>query len=161
MTKKTEIRITKTVKNGFTFLLYQKSDDNFLTQLTKYLFEHRLHISSILEVLQSATITEYRGDMMHSKLNGTSIIIYDYYHEEPEKYKIEINRSDLIEIFIAWQEIDQFARFRNGISGIILQRDNEHITMITNYEDKSELIRIFNYKVQRGFLKFINNLMHY
>lgn len=161
MTKKTEIRITKIIKNGFTFLLYQKSDDNFLTQLTKYLFEHRLDIPSILDVLQSATVTEYRGDMMHSKLNGTSVIIYDYYHEEPRKYEIEINRADLIEIFKAWQEVDQFARLRNGISGIILQRDNEYITMTVNYEDESEFCRTFNYKIQWSFFNFFNNLMRY
>lgn len=145
-----EIKIKKHItKEGIALLLREKSDDNFLTQLTKYLFEHRLHISWILNVLQDVAAKEYGGNMMYTKLNGPSIIIYDYYHEEPEEHAIEINRADLIEIFQAWSKLNEQIEPQGGIQEIVLQRDEEHINMIAHYEDGSKFQKTFNYKVRQ------------
>lgn len=144
-----ELKMHKCItKEGIELLLTEKSEDNFLIQLKDYLFEHRLDIPYILKMLTDESIKEYGGDMMYAKFNKSLVVIYNYYHEDPERYEIEINRTDLIEIFKAWLELNKLMEPHSGIKEIILQRDEEHITMIGCYEDGFEYRRTFNYKVK-------------
>ncbi len=143
-----ELRIKNEIRKGIKLLLSKPCNDDYLAQLVRYLFEHRGDIPYILKILQDETTREYGGNLMYTKMEGPTIFIYEGYDEEAEEFGIRINRSDLIEIFKAWHEINQVNDARSGIKEMILQRDEEHISIIVYYEDGSEFRRTFNYKVK-------------
>ncbi len=140
-----EFKIKSKNIDGLDLLVSEPCSDNYLIQLERYLFEHRGRIPRILEILHDETAREYGGNQMYTVMEGQTILIHD---NDPEDPGIRINRSDLIEILKAWHEINQVNNARGGIKEMLLQRDEEHISIIVYYEDGSEFRKTFNYKAK-------------
>ncbi len=125
----------------------------YLEKLLDFLFDCQNDFTKTLKHLKNPlSIGTYLKNFALD-LEGQVAIIYDYFYKESPENGIKINRHSLIKIIEAWQQIIEnpsskdYNWYRN-IDQYILKRDKQHISLIVQFKDSSELRKTFDYRWQ-------------
>ena len=125
-------------KKNNSLVLWQKNDefpqygkDYYLNTIGHLFFDHQMDLKWPIRELEDFDSEGCRGQRMDIDLIGSKAIIMNQYDQDPEERAVEIDRSSLIKLVKAYDQL-----LKEKATEITLFRDDQNITIVGTFEDK-------------------------